>query len=131
MFSESVLCYSYVAFCLWSDIVKAIVIFTQMKKSGLKVEPVAYTGLFIACAHSPWPTTDGLQRATQLRSYLLERKFQFNQITCHAMIKGMCDFCVIVKVKLKNMLCYISLWCHHHCHQLFRVYRITESPITF
>ncbi|MPC46074.1 Pentatricopeptide repeat-containing protein 1, mitochondrial [Portunus trituberculatus] len=60
----------------------------QMKKHGLKVEPVAYTGLFLACAHSPWPTTDGLQRATHLRSYLLEKNFQFNQIICHAMIKG-------------------------------------------
>ncbi|KAK8401014.1 hypothetical protein O3P69_002646 [Scylla paramamosain] len=60
----------------------------KMKKRGLKVEPVAYTGLFLACAHSPWPTIDGLQRATHLRSYLLEKNFQFNQIICHAMIKA-------------------------------------------
>lgn len=67
---------------------KAFQLYNQMKKRGLKVEPVAYTGLFLACAHSPWPTTDGLQRATHLRSYLLEKNFQFNQIICHAMIKA-------------------------------------------
>ncbi|XP_045123066.1 pentatricopeptide repeat-containing protein 1, mitochondrial-like isoform X3 [Portunus trituberculatus] len=67
---------------------KAFQLYNQMKKHGLKVEPVAYTGLFLACAHSPWPTTDGLQRATHLRSYLLEKNFQFNQIICHAMIKA-------------------------------------------
>ncbi|KAK8401008.1 hypothetical protein O3P69_002646 [Scylla paramamosain] len=67
---------------------KAFQLYNQMKKRGLKVEPVAYTGLFLACAHSPWPTIDGLQRATHLRSYLLEKNFQFNQIICHAMIKA-------------------------------------------
>lgn len=61
---------------------------TQMKQRGLKVEPVAYTGLFNACAHSPWPTTDGLQRATRLRTQLKEKGYQFNQIVSHALIKG-------------------------------------------
>lgn len=60
----------------------------QMKKRGLKVQPVAYTGLFNACAHSPWPTTDGLQRAKHLRTELIGKRYMFNQIISHAMIKG-------------------------------------------
>ncbi|KAG0716612.1 Pentatricopeptide repeat-containing protein 1, mitochondrial [Chionoecetes opilio] len=67
---------------------KAFQLYNQMKKRGLTVEPVAYTGLFLACAHSPWPTTDGLQRATHLRSYLKEKRYQFNQIVSHTMIKA-------------------------------------------
>lgn len=59
-----------------------------MKKRGLKVQPVAYTGLFNACANSPWPATDGLQRATHLREELTGKGYKVNQIISHAMIKG-------------------------------------------
>ncbi|XP_071544899.1 pentatricopeptide repeat-containing protein 1, mitochondrial [Panulirus ornatus] len=67
---------------------KAFQLYNQMKKRGLKVQPVAYTGLFNACANSPWPETDGLKRATQLREQLLQNGYLFNQIISHAMIKA-------------------------------------------
>lgn len=67
---------------------KAFQLYNQMKKRGLKVQPVAYTGLFNACANSPWPDTDGLQRAKHLRTELIGKGYLFNQIISHAMIKA-------------------------------------------
>lgn len=80
--------------------VQRIIYFTsyssQLKKRGLKVQDVVYTGLFNACANSPWPTTDGLQRATQLRSQLTEKGYLVNQTSSHAMIKGKATYIIIV-----------------------------------
>lgn len=67
---------------------KAFSLYNKMKHRGYKIQPVAYTGLFNACANSPWPTTDGLQRATVLREQLIEKGYLFNQITSHAMLKA-------------------------------------------
>lgn len=67
---------------------KAFQLYNQMKKRGLEVQPVAYTGLFNACAHSPWLTTDGLQRAHKLREQLKEKGYIFNQTISHVMIKA-------------------------------------------
>ena len=59
-----------------------------MKKRALEGHPVIYTGLFNACAESPWPATDGLRRAHKLRKQLQEKQYIFNQTISHAMIKG-------------------------------------------
>ncbi|XP_045593921.2 pentatricopeptide repeat-containing protein 1, mitochondrial [Procambarus clarkii] len=67
---------------------KAFHLYNQMKRCGFQIQPVAYTGLFNACANSPWPTTDGLKRATGLREQLLEKGYIFNQTITHAMIKA-------------------------------------------
>lgn len=58
-----------------------------MKKRSLKVTPHTYTGLFNACASSPWPE-DGLSRAKHLRELMVEKGYNPNQTNYHAMIKG-------------------------------------------
>ncbi|XP_076040230.1 pentatricopeptide repeat-containing protein 1, mitochondrial isoform X2 [Oratosquilla oratoria] len=67
---------------------KAFQLYNQMKKRGLEVDGVVYTGLFNACANSPWPTTDGLTRARQLYTSLAERQYLFNTTHYHVMIKA-------------------------------------------
>lgn len=67
---------------------KAFSLYNQMKKRGLKPHHVSYTGLFDACANSPWKTTDGLKRATKLKQQLDEAGYLYNQIVSHAMIKA-------------------------------------------
>ncbi|KAK4320608.1 hypothetical protein Pmani_008544 [Petrolisthes manimaculis] len=67
---------------------KAFQLYNQLKKRGLKVQDVVYTGLFNACANSPWLSTDGLQRATHLRSQLIEKGYPVNKTSSHAMIKA-------------------------------------------
>lgn len=63
----------------------------QMKKFGLEPEDPTYTALFNACSNSPWKE-DGLRRAKHLHELLLEKGYQPNMTTCHAMIKayGVC-----------------------------------------
>lgn len=59
-----------------------------MKKRGLTPKHVVFTSLFNACANSPWPFTDGLQRATKLHKQLMENGIILNNTSSHAMIKG-------------------------------------------
>jgi hypothetical protein len=58
-----------------------------MKKRALKVTAATYTGLFNACANSPWPS-DGLKRAKHLRKLMFEKNYEPNASNYHAMIKG-------------------------------------------
>ncbi|XP_068205939.1 pentatricopeptide repeat-containing protein 1, mitochondrial [Palaemon carinicauda] len=67
---------------------KAFKLYNQMKKRGIKPQPVTYTGLFNACANSPWPATDGLLRAQKLRKQLQDKEYPVNQTISHAMIKA-------------------------------------------
>jgi hypothetical protein len=60
----------------------------QMKKRALKVTGATYTGLFNACANSPWPN-DGLKRAHHLRELMFEKGYEPNAPNYHAMIKGL------------------------------------------
>lgn len=46
-----------------------------------------YTGLFNACANSPWKE-DGLSRATKLRELIAEKQHTLNETNYHAMIKA-------------------------------------------
>lgn len=67
---------------------KAFSLFNNMKKRGLKPTDGTYTALFTACSNSPWPTTDGLSRATHLRTLLQEAQYTPNDTTYNAMIKA-------------------------------------------
>ncbi|XP_057667744.1 pentatricopeptide repeat-containing protein 1, mitochondrial [Diorhabda carinulata] len=67
---------------------KAFMLYNDMKKRGLKVTGGTYTALFNACANSPWPTTDGLTRATHLRNIMIEKGYQPNDTNYNAMIKA-------------------------------------------
>ncbi|XP_047473861.1 pentatricopeptide repeat-containing protein 1, mitochondrial-like [Penaeus chinensis] len=67
---------------------KAFQLYSQMKKRGLTPKHVVFTSLFNACANSPWPLTDGLQRATKLSKQLMENGVILNSTTSHAMIKA-------------------------------------------
>lgn len=66
---------------------KAFKLYNDMKKRGLKVTPHTYTGLFNACANSPYPQ-DGLSRAEHLRELMVEKGYSPNQTNYHAMIKA-------------------------------------------
>ena len=63
----------------------------QMKKFGLEPEDPTYTALFNACSNSPWKV-DGLTRAKHLHDLMLEKGYEPNTTTSHAMIKayGVC-----------------------------------------
>lgn len=67
---------------------KAFQLYSQMKKRGLTPKHVVFTSLFNACANSPWPFTDGLQRATKLHKQLMENGIILNNTSSHAMIKA-------------------------------------------
>ncbi|KAG5870720.1 hypothetical protein JTB14_017053 [Gonioctena quinquepunctata] len=67
---------------------KAFMIFNDMKKRGLTVTGGTYTALFNACANSPWPTTDGLTRARELREIMIEKGYEPNDTNYNAMIKA-------------------------------------------
>lgn len=66
---------------------KAFMLYNDIKRRGLKVHASAYTGLFNACANSPW-LEDGLQRAQHLRDIILEAKYEPNDSNYNAMIKA-------------------------------------------
>ncbi|XP_054257016.1 pentatricopeptide repeat-containing protein 1, mitochondrial isoform X2 [Macrosteles quadrilineatus] len=66
---------------------KAFSLYKMMRGRGLKVTGHTYTGLFNACANSPYPE-DALLRAQHLRVTLVERAFLMNQTLYHAMIKA-------------------------------------------
>lgn len=67
---------------------KAFMLYNDMKKRGIKVHPGAYTALFNACSNSPWPTTDGLERARKLYDIMIEKGYQPNDTNYNAMIKA-------------------------------------------
>lgn len=66
---------------------KAFMLYNDIKRRGLPVHASAYTGLFNACANSPW-LEDGLQRAQHLRDIILETKYEPNESNYNAMIKA-------------------------------------------
>lgn len=66
---------------------KAFMLYNDIKRRGLKIHASAYTGLFNACANSPW-LEDGLQRAQHLRDIILETKYEPNDSNYNAMIKA-------------------------------------------
>lgn len=67
---------------------KAFMLYNNMKKRGIKVHPGTYTALFNACSNSPWPTTDGLDRARKLYDIMIEKGDQPNDTNYNAMIKA-------------------------------------------
>uniref|UniRef100_A0A1Y1K6Z0 Pentacotripeptide-repeat region of PRORP domain-containing protein n=1 Tax=Photinus pyralis TaxID=7054 RepID=A0A1Y1K6Z0_PHOPY len=67
---------------------KAFSLYNEMKRRGLDVTPGTYTALFNACANSPWPTTDGLSRATHLLNNLREKMYIPNLTNYNVMIKA-------------------------------------------
>lgn len=67
---------------------KAFMLYNDMKKRGIKVHSGTYTALFNACSNSPWPTTDGLDRARKLYDIMIEKGYQPNDTNYNAMIKA-------------------------------------------
>ncbi|KAF5304083.1 hypothetical protein FQA39_LY01868 [Lamprigera yunnana] len=67
---------------------KAFSLYNDMKRRALKITPGTYTALFNACANSPWPTTDGLTRATHLYEIIKEKMYVPNVTNYNAMIKA-------------------------------------------
>lgn len=67
---------------------KAFMLYNDMKKRGIKAHPGTYTALFNACSNSPWPTTDGLERARKLHDLMIEKGYQPNDTNYNAMIKA-------------------------------------------
>ncbi|KAK5642231.1 hypothetical protein RI129_008398 [Pyrocoelia pectoralis] len=67
---------------------KAFSLYNEMKRRGLQPTPGTYTALFNACANSPWPTTDGLSRATHLLNIIREKMYIPNVTNYNAMIKA-------------------------------------------
>lgn len=59
----------------------------QMKKTQVKPTHSTYTGLFNACANTPFPE-DGIMRVNNLRRELVEKGIELNGINYHALIKG-------------------------------------------
>ncbi|GFN78346.1 pentatricopeptide repeat-containing protein 1 [Plakobranchus ocellatus] len=70
---------------------KAFELYGKMRNLGLDPEDQVYTGLFNACANSPWPER-ALQRAENLFSMLQSNGVQLNLITVKAAVKAMA-FC--------------------------------------
>ncbi|XP_059620362.1 pentatricopeptide repeat-containing protein 1, mitochondrial [Phlebotomus argentipes] len=66
---------------------KAFHLYNRMKQRDLKVTGGTYTGLFNACAMSPWPA-DGLKRANRLRDLMLQKGYEPNVTNYNAMIKA-------------------------------------------
>lgn len=58
-----------------------------MKKAGVKRTGATYTGLFNACANTPFPE-DGIMRVNTLRKELVEKSVPLNAINYHTLIKG-------------------------------------------
>uniref|UniRef100_A0A1B6FRY6 PROP1-like PPR domain-containing protein n=1 Tax=Cuerna arida TaxID=1464854 RepID=A0A1B6FRY6_9HEMI len=66
---------------------KAFQLYNMMKERGLKVTGHTYTGLFNACANSPFPE-ESLKQALHLRGIMIEKAVLMNQTIYHAMIKA-------------------------------------------
>ncbi|RUS74592.1 hypothetical protein EGW08_017652, partial [Elysia chlorotica] len=70
---------------------KAFELYMKMRSLGLDPEGEVYTGLFNACANSPWPKKS-LKQAENLISSLQSKGIQLNLITVKAAAKAMA-FC--------------------------------------
>lgn len=59
-----------------------------MKERQIKRTPATFTGLFNACAMSPFPE-DALVKLNNLRKHLMENRWELSQINYLALMKGM------------------------------------------
>lgn len=59
-----------------------------MQERNIKTAPATYTGLFNACANSPYPN-EALIKLNHLRKVLAENNVELNLVNYNAMIKGM------------------------------------------
>ena len=75
---------------------EAFRMFNKMKKMGIEPDGPTYTGLFNACANSPFKE-EGLKRAKKLHRQLKEKEVEMNSKTYNALIKayGMCGDIVL------------------------------------
>ncbi|XP_076305496.1 pentatricopeptide repeat-containing protein 1, mitochondrial [Tachypleus tridentatus] len=65
----------------------AFKLFKHMRDRGMTPSPATLTGLFNACAETPFPNY-GLEKANHLREQIIEKGWQPSNITFHSMIKA-------------------------------------------
>ena len=106
-----------------------------MRQFGIEAEDPVFTGLFNACANSPWPQ-DGLKRATNLLEAMKDHGHPPNAITYNAALKcfgkfgelqvvltlALFDNLMISDSRIDSMLSFAALYFEANNNNLYLIY---------